>query len=102
MRDMTFDASPSTKDSGRVLSYVGGWLGIVAMLVLAPFFLASGLMAPAWGVVLVVAIWAVLFGLGIVAIVKRRPLFALFAPIVAAISWWLVMSLGGHFLGWTP
>src|SRR5690349_7009157 len=55
---MSLDASPSGRsgrDVGRILSYVGGWLGIAAMLVLAPFFLATGLMAPLWGVVLVMA-----------------------------------------------
>jgi hypothetical protein len=100
--DMTSDAGPATTGAGRILSYVGGWLAIVAMLVLAPFFLASGLMAPLWGVIIIMAIWVGLLVLGIVLLVKRRPLWVLPIPVLALGLWWLIMSLGGYFLGWTP
>ncbi len=98
---MSHEASGSGRDVGRILSYVGGWLGVAAMLVLAPFFLATGLMAPLWGVVLVMAIWLALLALAVLAIRRRRPLLALLAPVVAAGLWWLVLTLGERLLGWT-
>ena len=38
------------RDAGTVAKYVVGGLALAAMLALAPFFLASGLMAPGWAV----------------------------------------------------
>jgi hypothetical protein len=87
--------------AGYVLTWVGAWLAVTAMLVLAPFFFASGLLAPLWGVVVVVAMWAALFALAIVLLVKRRPLWVLPVPLLAVGFWWLFLSLGGKFLGWT-
>jgi hypothetical protein len=89
------------RDVGRVLSYVAGWLGIAGMLALAPFFLASGLMAPLWAVVVLMLLWGCLSALGILLLVRRRPLWALPIPVVALGLWLLVMSLGEVFLGWT-
>ena len=68
---------------------------------LAPFFFASGLMAPLWGVVVVISVWAVLFALAIGLLVKRRPLWVLPVPVLAVLFWWSFLSLGGKFLGWT-
>ncbi|HET9648041.1 MAG TPA: hypothetical protein VFP34_07395 [Microlunatus sp.] len=98
---MSYDTGRSTGDAGRILSWVGGWLAMTAMLVLAPLFLASGLMAPAWGVVVIVGVWVALFVLGILLMVKRRPVWVVPIPIAAALLWWLLLSLGEHFLGWS-
>lgn len=88
-------------DTRRVVQYVLGALALAAMLVLAPFFLASGLMAPGWAVATFVAIWLALFVLGCLW-VRRKPLRVIPLPFVAAAVWFGGMSAGGAWLGWTP
>lgn len=98
---MGSEAGWSTGDAGRIVSFVLGWVGIAAMLAIGPFYLAAGLMAPLWAVVVLVAIWLGLFALAIVLIVRRRPLLILPVPVAALGLWWLVLTLGERFLGWT-
>jgi hypothetical protein len=98
---MSVSEGRTTGGAGQMFAWVGAWLAVTAMLVLAPFFLASGLMAPLWGVVVVVVMWAALSALAIVLLVKRRPLWVLPLPVLAVGFWWLFLSLGGKFLGWT-
>jgi hypothetical protein len=88
------------RDTRTVVKYVLGALALVAMLVLAPFFIASGLMAPGWAVALFLAIWVVLFVLGCVWI-RRKPLWVIPLPFVAAAIWLGGMTAGGEWLGWT-
>jgi hypothetical protein len=90
-----------TQDTRTVVRYVLGALALVAMLVLAPFFVSSGLMAPGWAVVVLVAIWLALFVLGCLWI-RRKPLWVVPLPFVAAAIWFGVMSAGEAWLGWTP
>jgi hypothetical protein len=98
---MSYDGGRVTYDTRRILSAVAGWLALAAMLVLAPFFLASGLLAPLWGVVAIMLIWVGLFVLGVMLLLRRRPLWVLPIPVIALGLWWLVMSSGEQFLGWT-
>ena len=88
-------------DTRTVVTFVIGALALVAMLVLAPFFLASGLMAPGWAVVLFSVIWLALFVLGCLWI-RRKPLWVIPLPFVAAAIWLGGMTAGGAWLGWTP
>src|SRR3954465_15538836 len=69
---------------GHTARYVLAALALAALLALAPFFLASGLMAPGWAVTVFLAIWLGLFVLGLVWI-RRRPLWVLPLPFVAAL-----------------
>lgn len=85
----------------RVVPHVLAAIALAAMLALAPFFLASGLMAPGWAVVTFVVIWLALFVLGCVWI-RRRPLRVIPLPFVAAAVWFGGMNAGGAWLGWTP
>jgi hypothetical protein len=89
------------QDTRTVVRYVLGALALVAMLVLAPFFVSSGLMAPGWAVVVLVVIWLALFVLGCLWI-RRKPLWVVPLPFVAAAIWLGGMSAGGAWLGWTP
>ena len=89
------------RDARTVVRYVLGGLALAAMLVLAPFFIASGLMAPGWAVIVFVVIWLVLFALGCLWI-RRKPLWVIPLPFVAAAIWLGGMSAGGAWLGWTP
>ena len=89
------------RDTRTVVTYVLGALALVAMLVLAPFFLSSGLMAPGWAVVVFCVVWLALFVLGCLWI-RRKPLWVIPLPFVAAAIWLGGMSAGEAWLGWTP
>ena len=78
--------SSVARDTRTVVKYVLGALALVAMLGLAPFFLASGLMAPGWAVVVFSVIWLALFVLGCLWI-RRKPLWVIPLPFVAAAIW---------------
>ena len=68
---------------------------------LAPFFFASGLMAPGWAVGVFIAVWLVLFGIGCFWI-RRKPLWVVPLPFIAAAFWLGGMNAGAAWLGWTP
>ncbi|SDT17768.1 hypothetical protein SAMN04488543_3222 [Friedmanniella luteola] len=75
-------------------------VALLALLALAPFFFASGLLAPLWAVVLLIAFWAALLVLGTVWF-RGRPWWVVPLPVVAALGWFGAMSLGEALLGWT-
>ncbi len=76
-------------------------LGAVGLAVLAPFYLASGLMAPAWAVAVFLAVW---IGFAVLAIrwFRAKPLWVLALPVIALAFWWGAMSAGEAWLDWTP
>ncbi|MDT0215441.1 hypothetical protein Q9R29_16235 [Rothia sp. ARF10] len=86
-------------DNRRILERVVATLGVLGLLGLLPFYLASGLAAPLWAIALLLAFWLVL----LVAAIRwftRRPWWVLAMPFVAAAVWWLTMTLGESLLGW--
>ena len=89
------------RDTRSVVVHVLAALALASMLALAPFFLASGLMAPGWAVVVFIAIWLALFVAGSFWI-RRKPLWVIPLPFVAAAVWLGGMSAGEAWLGWTP
>lgn len=88
-------------EAPTVATYVLAALALGAMLALAPFFIASGLMAPGWAVAVFIAIWVALFIAGCVWI-RRWPLRVLPLPFIAVAVWFGGMTAGGEWLGWTP
>jgi hypothetical protein len=88
------------RDMRTGAKYAAGALALAAMLAMAPFFFASGLMAPGWAVGVFVAAWLVLFGLGCFWI-RRKPLWVVALPFIAAAIWLGGMSAGEAWLGWT-
>ena len=99
------ETRPDSTATGRLstrqlVTYIAAGVAMVAMLVIAPFFLAAGLMAPLWAIVGLVVIWLVLFVLGCVWF-RRRPLWTLPLPVLAALIWFGTMSAGEAWLGWT-
>ena len=89
------------QDTRTVVKYVLAALALAAMLALAPFVVASGLMAPGWAVVLFVVIWLALFVLGCLWI-RRKPLWVIPLPFIVAAIWLGGMNAGEAWLGWTP
>jgi hypothetical protein len=88
------------RDTRMGAKYVAGILALAAMLAISPLFLASGLMAPGWAVAIFITVWLVLFGLGCFWI-RRKPLWVVPLPFIAAAFWLGGMSAGGAWLGWT-
>ena len=82
------------------LPRVGAVTAMLALVALAPFYFASGLMAPPWAITVLVVVWLALFGLGCVWF-RRRPLWTLALPLIALIVWFGGLSAGEAWLGWT-
>lgn len=74
-----------------------GVAGLVSVLFL---YGAGGLFAPWWVVVLLIAVWLVLFVLACRWWTPRPRLVALL-PVVATVLWFAVMVAGGVWLDWT-
>jgi hypothetical protein len=87
-------------ETRTVLKYIGAGVAMLAMLVLAPFFLASGLVAPLWAVIALCLIWVAIFVLGCLWF-KRKPLWVLPLPVLALLIWLGGVQLGSSVLGWS-
>ncbi len=87
--------------SRRLLTFVVLPVAVLLQLiVLVPFTVASGLLAPLGGVVVLHVVWAVATT-ALVLLLRRRSWYALFVPLVNASIWWATMTLGDIWLGWT-
>ena len=98
---MTRNGSVVDDHGSSALPVVAAVVAAAAHLVAGFYYLASGLLAPLWAVLLLLVVWAVLAWVG-ARLVKRRSYLVLLVPVVAAAVWLGVMSLGGAVLGWTP
>ena len=78
----------------------GSFIGMAGMATVGFLYFASGLVAPAWAVVLLCLFWLALLILGF-RWFMTRPLHVLALPFVAAAVWFLALTAGAHFLGWT-
>lgn len=76
-------------------------IAALAQLVAGFYYLASGLMAPLWAIVLLGVWWVILTLIGVL-LVKRRSYLVLLVPVVAVATWFGVMTFGEAVLGWTP
>jgi len=68
----------------------------------AAFFLyaASGLVAPAWGVIALLAVWLVLFLLCL-AWWTPHPKRLVFVAVFAVVFWFAALTAGGAWLDWS-
>ena len=76
---------------------------IVALLAMAPvgfFYAASGLLVPGPWLYLMWLLYLVLLGLA-VWLTRRGSYAVLAVPVVAAVAWWGIISLGETYAGWT-
>jgi hypothetical protein len=78
-----------------------GWLAIALYLVIGLFpYLSSGLLAPLYGVIILMVCW----GIGLVLtwrLARTRPVLSLAAVPAALAFWWAFISAGGLLFGWT-
>ncbi len=102
MEAMNTTSSTGTRSTVAqpLLPRVLAGIALALVVALAPFFLASGLVAPLWAVIIFSVVWVGLVGLG-VRWVRRHPLRVLPLPFVAAALWIGGVSLGEALLGWT-
>ena len=75
-------------------------LAVLLHLGIGVFYLAAGLVAPRWAVVLLQAAWLVLLVV-LVRVGSRRPPYALLVPVAAAALIFSVVTAGDMLLGWT-
>lgn len=92
---MTTSTEPSS--AGRILALIG----LVLYLATGVFpYLASGLVAPLWGIAALYVGW--LAGLWLtIGLVRRRSAWAVAMPLVSLAFWWLVIAIGESVFGWT-
>lgn len=84
---------------GRQLA---GVLGFVLHVAVAVFpYAASGLLAPAWGYVVLYGVWLGLLVYGVVLFRSRRERAVLLVPVCALAFWFVFMTFGDFVLGWT-
>ena len=75
-------------------------LAVLLHLGIGVFYLAAGLVAPLWAVVLLQVGWLVLLVV-LVRVGSRRPPYALLVPVAAAALIFSVLTAGDLLLGWT-
>jgi hypothetical protein len=85
-----------------VLEKASPWpfIGMVGMACVLFLYAFSGLLAPTWFVVFLLAIWLVLFVLAI-RWFTRHPKRVLVLPVVAAVLWFVLLNLGSAIFGFT-
>lgn len=91
----------STDGPGRLLRVAAIVLAAALQLVvLVPFTVASGLVAPLWAMLALYVLWAAAVLL-LVRTARRQPLAAPLVPVANAVLLWLAITLGELALGWT-
>jgi hypothetical protein len=73
---------------------------VLQLIVLVPFTVASGLVAPAWAIALL-ALLCVLGAVTILRTARRRPLVTPLVPLVNAALLFGLIAFGEQMLGWT-
>ena len=85
------------RDDARPL--LGSFLGMGGMAAALFLVLASGLVAPAWAVVVLTLVWLVLFVVG-VRWFMRHPWRVAALPVVMAVVGFAGVTGGAYFLDW--
>jgi hypothetical protein len=79
---------------------IAWFIGLAAHLAVLIWYVASGLLAPLWAVIGLLAIWVVLLVVGL-RLWRARPAWMLAVPVAAVVIWFAVISAGERFLNWT-
>src|SRR5690349_12469502 len=77
-----------------------GWAGVLGHLATLVWYMASGLVAPGWAVIVLLVIWLALFAVAIY-LLRNRPRWTPVIPVVAVAIWFAGISAGEAWLGWT-
>lgn len=96
------DTTSEAQSRPSIIGYVVGGLALAGLLAMSILFFATGLMAPLWALIGFIAIWAILFLLGCVWMVRRHPWRVVLLPIIAAVILFGGLRAGTALLGWTP
>ena len=81
---------------------VAGIAGLVLHLLTGVFpYAASGLLAPAWGYLLLYAVWVALLLAGVRMFRRGQGTLVLLLPVASIAAWAAVMTFGEQALGWT-
>lgn len=87
----------SSGSAGRIVALVG----LILYLVTGVFpYVASGLVAPLWGIAVLWTGWLVGLWLTI-RMFRARSVWTLAMPVAALAFWWVVITLGENLFGWT-
>lgn len=91
---------PRPRSARGVAATLAAALAALGHLGVGVFYLASGLVAPLWAVLL---LWLVWLGLAVALIALWRigSLVALAVPVVAVVVWHAVILAGQALLGWS-
>ena len=92
---MTVPATRPSPGTWVIAALSGAAHGAVGVL-----YLASGLVAPLWAIVLLLAWWVVL-ALVLVRLARRGSWWTPVVPVVALATWYAGLTLGEGLLGWT-
>lgn len=76
-------------------------VGAGLMLAVGVLVVSSGLVAPLWAVVLLIAVWLAAAVASVVTW-RRKPWMPLLAAIGVAAIWVALLSFGGSVLDWRP
>ncbi len=95
---MTTSKPLQHRDDRRLRIGVAVLAGI-GMLAVGVLYLASGLVAPIWAIVVLWLSWLGLAWYGL-RLARAGSYFVLAVPIVAGAIWYLVLTVGEQALGW--
>jgi hypothetical protein len=80
-------------------TWVVAALSAAAHLVMGVFYLSSGLVAPVWAIA-VLLIWWVLLAVQLSRLALRGSWWTPAVPVVAFVTWYLVLTAGERLLDW--
>ncbi len=90
---------PLQHRDGRTLRIAAAVLAAVGMVVAGFFYVASGLVAPLWALIVLWVIWLALVWYGVV-LARRGSYLVLLVPIVAGVIWYAGLTFGEQVLDW--
>lgn len=85
--------------SSHVTAAIVGWAGVALHVVAGIPYLAAGLVAPLWAILVLWLLWAGLLGVAL-RLRRRRPWVTFFVPPVAVALLLGLIGLGEAVLGW--
>jgi hypothetical protein len=91
---------PGVRDRPGALVIVLAVVAGVAHLVVGYFYAVSGLVVPGYALI-PLWMWWVVLALVLIRLAFSRSWWTPAVPAVAAVTWLLVVLLGGSLLGWT-